>query len=547
MSIKDSSVNRRQFLRSSVVAGAAVAAGGVVGGLAPSTAKADTPPEKWDREVDVVIVGTGHAGLTAAIVATDAGAKCLILEKMTKEQEGGNSKVSGNMWWTPANAGMREQAIQYVTALCYGLTPKDCIEALVDEQIKLNDWLQTMGIQANPLGIFQPEHPELPGAEAVRTWRTGSVGGGPALWTPLREQVNKRNVEVMYETPAKALIQLPSREIAGIRAEVAGKPYFIKAKKGVILACGGFEFDFEMQKQFLPGWPIYCQGSPGNTGDGIRMAQQVGAQLWHMNNALAGLGGMVIPPAAPVPIPVSMPGGGGRGGAPGATPGGYICVDKYGKRFMSENQPSRHGFGQKEYLMFFDGINGALSRIPCYYIFDETTRTRSPIGPTGGGGRGGGPGGGGMGWFSNHPTYQWSRDNSAEIEKGWITKGETVADLATKLGMKELEATLTKYNENAKKSVDPDFNRRNGLVAIENAPFYAVAIYPTMYNTQGGPKRNAKCQIVDPFEQPIPRLYSAGEMGSFWGWMYNGGGNNAECLCTGQIAARNAVAMKALT
>jgi succinate dehydrogenase/fumarate reductase flavoprotein subunit len=152
-----------------------------------------------------------------------------------------------------------------------------------------------------------------------------------------------------------------------------------------------------------------------------------------------------------------------------------------------------------------------------------------------------------MGWFSNHPTYQWSRDNSAEIEKGWITKGETVADLATKLGMKELEATLTKYNENAKKGVDPDFSRRNGLVAIETAPFYAVAVYPTMYNTQGGPKRNAKCQIVDPFEQPIPRLYSAGEMGSFWGWMYNGGGNNAECLCTGQIAARNVVAMKALT
>ena len=100
----------------------------------------------------------------------------------------------------------------------------------------------------------------------------------------------------------------------------------------------------------------------------------------------------------------------------------------------------------------------------------------------------------------------------------------------------------------AKKGVDPDFNRsRNGLNPIEKAPFYAVAIYPTMYNTQGGPKRNAKCEIVDPFDQPIPRLYSAGEMGSFWGWMYNGGGNNCECLCTGQIAARNAVAQKPLT
>ena len=526
-------VNRRDFLKGSMMAGAAVAAGSAVMGMAPRTAQADIAPDKWDKEVDVVIVGTGHAGLMSAIVATDAGAKVVILEKMKKENEGGNSKVSGNMWWTPDpnNANARALAIQYITGMCYGLTPNDCIEALVDEQLKLNNFLATLGIRAQNLGIFQPEHRELPGSNVVRTWNNGAGGGvgSPALYTPLRDQVARRNVEVMYETPAKALIQLPSREIAGVRAEVDGKPFFIKAKKGVILACGGFEFDFEMQKQFLPGWPVYCTGSPGNTGDGIRMAQQVGAQLWHMNNALAGLGAMIIPPSAPIPVSVSL--------------GAYIAVDKLGKRFMSENQESRHGFGQKEYLFFFDGING-VSRIPCYYIFDQNTIARGPIGPSGGGGRGRG----GMGWSSNHPsTYQWSRDNAAEIEKGWIVKGETIAELATKLGMKELEATLTKYNENAKKGVDPDFNRaRNGLQAIEKAPFYAVAIYPTMYNTQGGPKRNAKCQIVDPFEQPIPRLYSAGEMGSFWGWMYNGGGNNAECLCTGQIAARNVVALKPL-
>ena len=74
----------------------------------------------------------------------------------------------------------------------------------------------------------------------------------------------------------------------------------------MILCCGGFEFDFEMQKQFLPGWPIYGQGTPGNTGDGIRMAQQAGAALWHMNNPLAGLGGMVVPEFAPVVIPFGI-------------------------------------------------------------------------------------------------------------------------------------------------------------------------------------------------------------------------------------------------
>jgi succinate dehydrogenase/fumarate reductase flavoprotein subunit len=521
MSNKNNSVNRRQFLKGSVVASAAVASGGVVGGLAPATAKADGVPSAWNKEVDVVIVGTGHSGLTAAIAATDAGAKVVILEKMKKELEGGNSKVSGNMWWTPTNL---DQALQYIGALCCGLTEKECVQALAEEMLKLNDWLQKLGLNPAPLGIFQPEHPELPGAACVRTWRNG-MGEAP-LWTPLREQVAKRNVEVMYEAPAKALVQMPSREIAGVRAEVSGKPYFIKAKKGVILCSGGFEFDFEMQKNFLPGWPIYCQGSPGNTGDGIRMAQQVGAALWHMNNPLAGLGGMIVPGVEPVVIPVSMP-------------GGYICVDKLGKRFMSENRQSRHGFGHKEYLLFFDGVIGDFTRLPCYYVFDETTRTRGPLGSAGRK----------FGWFGWHPNYQWSRDNSAEIEKGWIIKGDTIADLAARLSMKpaDLEQTISKYNENSKNGSDPDFGRpRQNLVAVEKAPFYAVKIYPMMYNTQGGPKRNAKCQVVDPFEQPIPRLYSAGEMGSFWGWMYNGGGNNAECLCTGQIAARNVVALKPL-
>lgn len=525
MSHQEKSVNRREFLRGSVAAGTAVATGTVAAGLISEPAKAEALPARWNKEVDVVIVGTGHAGLAAAITASDAGAKVVILEKMKKELEGGNSKVSGNMWWTPTDL---PQAIEYIGALSYGLTDKDCIQALAEEMLKLNDWLGNLGIKHTPLGIFQPEHPELPGAACVRTWSNGGSSDG-RLYLPLRDQIEKRKIEVMYESPAKSLVQKPSREIAGIRAEVAGKPYFIKAKKAVILCCGGFEFDFEMQKQFLPGWPIYGQGSPGNTGDGIRMAQQAGAQLWHMNNPLAGLGGIVVPEFAPVVIPFSIYGG------------AYINVDKQGKRFMSENRPSRHGFGVKEYLMFFDGVIGDFTRLPCFTIFDESTRAKGPLVSSRMGK---------FGWFSWHSDYQWSKDNSAEIEKGWILKGDTVADLAQKMSIKpeDLEATLSRYNQNCKNQVDPDFGRpKQSLLAIEKPPYYAVKVYPTMVNTQGGPRRNAKCQVVDPFGEPIPRLYTAGELGSFWGWMYNGGGNNAECLCTGQIAARNAVAMKPLT
>ena len=109
--------------------------------------------ELLEKEVDVVIVGTGHAGLAAAITAADAGAKVVILEKMKKELEGGNSKVSGNMWWTPTNL---PEAVQYIEALNYGLTDKDCIQALAEEMMKLSDWIEKLGIKKTPLGLFQP-------------------------------------------------------------------------------------------------------------------------------------------------------------------------------------------------------------------------------------------------------------------------------------------------------------------------------------------------------------------------------------------------------
>ena len=185
VAIKDDLINRRAFLKGSAAAGAAVAAVGATAGLVSEAAKAEGVPAKWNKEVDVVIVGTGHAGLAAAITAADAGAKVLIIEKMKKEMEGGNSKVSGNMWWTPTDL---PQAMQYIEALSYGLTGKECIQALAEEMLKLNDWLEKLGIQHTPLGIFQPEHPELAGSACVRTWgNNGSMDG--KQWIPLLEQV----------------------------------------------------------------------------------------------------------------------------------------------------------------------------------------------------------------------------------------------------------------------------------------------------------------------------------------------------------------------
>ena len=120
-------VSRRRFLKEAAVAAPVLAASNALGA---QTSSIQAP--KWDKEVDVVVIGTGFAGLSAAINAKDAGAKVLILEKMPQEHEGGNSRVSGNMWWTPTNL---PEALEYMGALCAGLTEKECLQALAEEML----------------------------------------------------------------------------------------------------------------------------------------------------------------------------------------------------------------------------------------------------------------------------------------------------------------------------------------------------------------------------------------------------------------------------
>ena len=521
---KENKVSRRDFMKKTVLVGATLAATGAVAGQATQAFAAGVP-RKWDKEVDVVVVGTGFAGLAAAITAKKAGAKVVILEKAKKDHEGGNSKCSGNMWWTPTNA---EDGFAYVKALAYGTTDDESLRAFEAEHVKLNDWLSSeFGIKPSSIGgIFQPEHPELPGKDAIRTW--GNLGRtlNGQLYNPIRAYADKIGLEFMYETPARELIQSASGEIIGVSAEANGKPMLIKASRGVMLGCGGFEFDFDMAKQFLPGWPVYGRGTPYNTGDGIRMCQKVGAALWHMNNTLGGFGCLIVPEFAPVLINLDMPSD------------GFIFTDKFGQRFMNEKRGNRHGFGHKEYQLFFDGILGEFTRDPWWTVFDDATAKKGPLlaarGTT-------------FTWFNAHSGYKWSDDNSAEVAKGWILSSADLGDLASKMKLKAdaLIDTVNRYNDFCAKKADVDFGRpASSLVPLEKGPFYAMQTFPATYNTQGGPKRNGKCQVIDAFGAPIPRLYSAGEMGSFYGWMYNGGGNNAEALVTGKIAGANAAAEK---
>ena len=282
----------------------------------------------------------------------------------------------------------------------------------------------------------------------------------------------------------------------------------------------------------------------GNTGDGILMAQKAGADLWHMNQPSGGSAGQAIV-VADYPYPLGMLNSSALGN-------NYLWVGKDGTRYVNESLGfALHGWGVKEYTLQFNGTNQAFMHVPTWSIFDDTARKAGPFVYWV-------PGALVMGWFPWYSGYTWSSDNSAEIAKGWITQAKSIADLAAAIASdpdnlspmgqpfmtaSALQATITRFNGFASSGTDTDFGRPKATMApIATGPFYAIKTWPAMVNTNGGPRRNVSCQIVDPSSNPIPRLYGAGECGSFWGWMYNGGGNMGECMWTGRVAGANAAA-----
>ena len=232
MSIKKK-LTRREFFKDTAIAGATVA---VAGALPVANAEAAVKvPKKWNKEADVVIVGYGGAGASAAISAADAGAKVIVIEKAPKGEEGGNSRVSGNLWFAPAPV---DKAITYMKAMSKGMIiPDDMLRVWADEMGKNVDWMRSIGgnpTLANPQSAFcSPEFPDFPGSESSKTYFATPGGWGQErTWKVLQAAVEKRKIEILYATPAKDLVQNPmTKEILGIVAEQGGKPITIKAKK----------------------------------------------------------------------------------------------------------------------------------------------------------------------------------------------------------------------------------------------------------------------------------------------------------------------------
>lgn len=524
-------LNRRTLLKAGAAAGAAA-----LGGAAKALEIPDADKHHWDRTCDVLVIGFGGAGGPAAVSAKEAGADVLVIEKMSVG--GGNCTVSSGGFVCVDNV---EDGMAYMKKT-YELSKGECDEELLrifcEGSVSIKDWIASLDPQAKFRVYGHAGWQNFPGADSIKKWsiygRKGFTGGDSLFQTFRRIVEDVQKTPVLYNTRATRLVR-EGNAVVGALAEHDGETIAIRARRGVIIATGGFQCNPDLVRKYVSGAKLAFLGSPGNTGDGLLLAQSMGAQLWHMTDVSAPLGIQVPGVKAAFQLSAKAP--------------SFIWVDQDGLRFV--NEKGIDGHTQITAVNIYDAVKHRYPRNPCYMIFDEAARKAGPIYGTAV-----------SGYALNREHYKWSPDNSEEIKKGVIIEAPTIEALAEKLGMPRLVETVRKWNEDMKAGADTLFGRRimkdpNAKVVFEgrdvdrlsapislDGPVYAVPLVPVAYNCQGGPKKNAKCQVLDPFGDPIPHLYICGELGSMWTSVYQGASSNAECMIFGRIAGREAASNK---
>ena len=492
--------------------------------LASCAALAQTATPVWDGEYDVVVVGFGAAGAVASMNVADAGASVLMLEKAPEGHEGGNSRYSGQMFaygnedyegtltYYKALGGTHEVPEAMLKVYCEKIAT---MKAVVAEQFALDmaDFRE-VGALSPYTKPYSPEYPELAGSDTVELWATHEGFSDGYLWQVIRQRIQEKAdvIDVWFESPATHLIQDPvSKTILGVEVERGGETLRIRAKNGVVLACGGFENNAQYIETYLGISQSFAMGTLYNTGDGLRMAMEVGADLWHMHvyeGMGMGLGstGLIVEEGQQGNVSLSY--------LPMGTSGSSMLVNGGGKRFLNEAVFTRHGhidagdmyanpsYPENMYLIIQEEAYGqmlASGKLPADY------------------------------------AYHYSAD--------------TVKALAQTAGIRPegLDAEVARFNSYAANGEDLQFGRAGDSMTAfeEGVTLHALKMVPAILNTQGGARRNENAQVLDVNGSPIPQLYSAGEFGGICSLQYQGGSNIAETIIFGQIAGQNAAAEKA--
>jgi succinate dehydrogenase/fumarate reductase flavoprotein subunit len=502
-----------------------------------------------DREgvaSDVVVVGFGAAGLSAAVSAHDAGASTVIVEKMPRERAGGNTRVSGQVWFGPRDVDL---AARHFRALAWKYPADESLVAAWAQGTVDNDaWLLERAKEVGgrtPLDDGDPytgdrtdfvrltradfglstdaaapylEYGDFDGSDCGSEYVTiGGFKGHSRLWLMLRTCVEERGIPVHFATTAERLLTAPDGAVSGVVVRGDDGEARDLSAGAVVIASGGFAANPDMVRNYLRLPNAIPWGSPANTGDGIRMAQRVGADLAHPYNYMSNEG------IATPPYPA------GHRGRPRGRDFLHVAAD--GRRFMDETVELRHGKGLQH------GMYDLLPGRPMWVIFGERSRLAGPLVQP----RAVDP----IGWTTQIERHEWSSDNLEEVERGWIARADTVAELAELLGLDPvvLEDEVAEFNTWAESGrADVRFGRDAQTMEPLVPPFYGYEWAQLLITTLGGIRKDARAQALDPSGAPIAGLYCAGDVASSYPWCLSGGMGVADALVFGRIAGAEAAA-----
>ncbi len=524
-------------------------------------------PDRWDLEVDLVSVGSSSGGLVAAMLGHDLGMSTVVLEKA--DSLGGGTALSGGAIWIPFNKHMhrlgisdsREETLGYVRRVSMGHHDDAILAAYLDNCNPMLEWVEQntplkTSCQSDasrteycadvpggkPMGRKLWPNPEVMPqilAEAEKTQpmlakvRQDPVKyllgprppwiQGRGLIGPLVMACVSRNINILTNTRGLELMVRNGRVI-GVRAQRDGRDFFVRGRKGVLLATGGFEWNFEMNKRFIYAPSLHAYTAPSNEGDGHIMGMDVGAAVALMDHSIFQPG-------------LHLPGEIMENGKPFSRPfiygyPGMILVNRHGKRCCDECFYPDQGRA----LTAYDRINGEYVNWPVFFICDQSFRDIFPI---------------------------MSLRRGTEMTD-WIKKGDTVPALAETLGMpgNNLAETVERFNRFAREGRDPDFHRGEStydrqwgemvfpgrkpspvLGPLEKPPFYGVKLGLTTAGNLGGLVTNVNAQVIDVRGEVIPGLYCTSNTQAMLplGHHYDSGAAQGKSMVFGYIAARHMV------
>jgi succinate dehydrogenase/fumarate reductase flavoprotein subunit len=537
------------------------------------------------KDVDVIVLGSGAAGLAAAVAAHEGGAKVALFEK--GELVGGTSAWSGGQIWIPCNpheleAGRNDsldEAFRYLMSLSHGLISEEMARGYVEagpemvefferctpvlfhsvpdipdyhpefpggktgggrtlecapfpygelgewkEKVQLSPYWTDYNITVGETTLGQPVPKELPAEVKERRRANDERGLGFALVGRLLRACLDRGIEPRTEHRAVELLT-DSGEIVGVKFETPDGEKVVRAPN-VILATGGFEWDQNFVKAFLRGPLTHPVSVPTNTGDGLKMAMRAGAMLGNMREAWW----MPV-----IEVPTSVCAAGQQLLSYQRTMPGCIMVNREGRRFTNE-AANYNAFGAAFHEQ--DVSHFAYRNLPCWLLFNADYYGRYPFI-------------GGLDVTENDKTPPL-----------WVLRADTLGELASELGMPAgaLENSVDRFNGFAVEGRDPDFGRgesahdiwwgdptyrndpRATLAPIGEGPYFAIEVKSGCLGTKGGPQTDPHARVLNVDGNVIPGLYAAGNvMASMMGMTYGGaGGTLGPCMVFGYRAGIDA-------